>query len=181
MSTGSFASMTSGLLARKGEARPSAEQNLATVLRSPTYRPPEQQAPIGPADMELDPAHDAAGDLDVTFEPLEPVGDSKVRIEDAFAMWPSKKPTRPASGAEDEIWKLDQRLGLPSASRHSERTSVRFTHAQARALRLAALLLDRPQQELIEAGIEGKLQDLACTDLANCSCFQTVMATLQKR
>lgn len=177
MTTGSFASLTSGLLARKGEARPSAEQNLATVLRSPTYRPPEQQAPIGPADLE----HDAAGDLDAPFEPLELAGDSKVRIEDAFAMWPSKKPARPAPGAEDEIWKLDQRLGLPSPSRHSERTSVRFTHAQARALRLAALLLDRPQQELIEAGIEGKLQDLACTDLANCSCFQTVMATLQKR
>lgn len=177
MSTGSFASLTSGLLARKGEARPSAEQNLAKVLRTPTYRPPERQAPVEPEELE----QDAANDLDATLEALEPVVGSKVRIEDAFAMWPAKKPARAAAGGEDEIWKLDQRLGLPSASRHSERTSVRFTHAQARALRLAALLLDRPQQELIEAGIEGKLADLACTDLANCSCFQTVMATLEKR
>lgn len=181
MSNGSFAALTSGLLARKGEARPSAEQNLATVLHSPAFQPPQQRAP-----MELD-GYEPEGDIDLSQEPPESVLAAKVSIEDAHSMWPSKKSARQAldssgtTGVEDEIWKLDQRLGLPPSGRHTERTSVRFTHAQARALRLASLLLDRPQQELIEAGIEGKLKDLACTDLANCSCFKTFMATLEKR
>jgi hypothetical protein len=178
MSNGSFATLTSGLLARKGEARPSAEQNLATVLHSPAFQPPQQRAP-----MDLEP-YDQDADIAISQEPPESVIASKVSIEDAYAMWPSKKPARQtpgASGVEDEIWKLDQRLGLPPSGRHTERTSVRFTHAQARALRLASLLLDRPQQEIIEAGIEGKLKDLACTDLANCSCFKAFMATLEKR
>jgi hypothetical protein len=178
MSNGSFATVTSGLLARKGEARPSAEQNLATVLHSPAFQPPQQRAP-----MELD-GYEPEPYVDVSQEPPESVLAAKVSIEDAFAMWPTKKPARQAqepSAVEDEIWKLDQRLGMPPSSRHTERTSVRFTHAQARALRLASLLLERPQQELIEAGVEGKLKDLACTDLANCSCFKTFMATLEKR
>jgi len=186
MSTGSFASLTSGLLARKGEARPSAEQNLAHVLHTPAYRLPMQKAPIDSNAYESPDAPEAVEPVDFVesvegLEPgVNPVADMKVRVEDAFAMWPSKKPSH-AAVVEDEIWKLDQRLGLPPSSRHTERTSVRFTHAQARALRLAALLLDRPQQELIEAGVEGKLSDLACTDLANCSCFKAFIATLDKR
>ena len=179
MSNGSFATVTSGLLARKGEARPSAEQNLATVLHSPAFQPPQQRPPMEPGEYD----DDAAADPDAYQEPAAPesVLQAKVRVEDAYAMWPSKKPARPTSGPEEELWKLDQRLNMPPSSRHTERTSIRFTHAQARALRLASLLLERPQQELIEAGVEGKLSDLACTDLANCSCFKALMATLEKR
>jgi hypothetical protein len=181
MSSGSFASLTSGLLARKGEARPSAEQNLATVLRTPTYRQPEQQAPIGSADADPEAGAEVetAGEETSESPALSPLA-NKVRIEDAYAMWPAKKPSRPAAGNEDDIWRLDQRLGLPPSPRHTERTSVRLTHAQARALRLAALVLDRPQQDLIEAGIEGKLEALACTDLASCSCFKALLVTLEK-
>lgn len=182
----SFASLNAGMLARKGEARPSAEPQLANVLRTPTYRP-VQPAP----EVILDPPN--AAEIDEAFDnsPLNlpvaisaappvanPVADMKVKIDEALSMWPAKKPSRAA--VEADPWRIDQRLGLPPSPRHTERTSVRFTHAQARALKLAALLLDRPQQELIEAGVEGKLEALACTDLANCSCFKTVMATLQE-
>lgn len=181
MSNGSFASVTSGLLARKGEARPSAEQNLATVLHTPAFQPPQQRPPMEAEDYDPDVAGGVDPSTDLSQAPPESVLQSKVRIEDAFAMWPSKKQPRGASATEEELWKLDQRLNMPPSPRHTERTSVRFTHAQARALRLASLLLDRPQQELIEAGLEGKLSDLACTDLANCSCFKAFMATLEKR
>jgi hypothetical protein len=175
MSTGSFASLSSGIIARKGEARPSAEQNLATVLHTPAYKQPVLKPPIEAGDLQDEAANEA-------FEPdANPVAEMKVKIDDAFAMWPTKKPARIAPSLEDEMWKLDQRLSLPPSSRHTERTSVRFTHAQARALKLAALLLDRPQQELLEAGLESKLEALACTDLANCSCFKAVLATLEKR
>ena len=182
----SFASLNAGMLARKGEARPSADPQLAHVLRTPTYRPAQplkidlNEFDAGDASAE-DP--DAALVADVAAPAAEvtagAAGAAKVKIDDANAMWLSKKPSRQA--AESDVWRLDQRLGLPPSPRHTERTSVRFTHAQARALKLAALLLDRPQQELLEAGLEGKLEALACTDLANCSCFKAVLATLQDK
>src|SRR5262249_53194632 len=153
MSNGSFAPVTSGLLARKGEAKPSAEQNLATVLQAPAFQPPQQRPPMDAGDeYGADAPADAdAPFFDLSLAPPESVPQGKVRIDDANSLWPTKKPARPQPNLEEEMWKLDQRLGLPS-SRHTERTSVRFTHAQARLLRLASVLLDRPQQELIEAG-----------------------------
>lgn len=181
--TNSFATVTSGLLARKGEAKPSAEQHLATVLQSPAFQPPQQRPPMEADDYGVETLSDPNAPLfDLASVPLPPesVLQTKVSIDEANAMWPAKKPARSQPNMEDEMWKLDQRLGM-SSSRHSERTSVRFTHAQARLLRLASVLLDRPQQDLIEAGVEGKLQDLACTDLANCACFKAFLATLDKR
>lgn len=174
----SYASLSAGMLARKGEARPSAEPQLANVLRSPTYRPAQQVALDPPEADEADEAGPAALPAVVSAAPpvAGAVGEMKVKIDEALSMWPAKKP--PRVPMEGDPWRLDQRLGLPPSPRHTERTSVRFTHAQARALKLAALLLDRPQQELIEAGVEGKLAALACTDLANCACFKAVLATL---
>jgi hypothetical protein len=165
----SYASLTAGMLARKGEAKPSAEPQLAQVLRTPTYRAPQASG----FTVHADPIGDAEAAKSAAS------AEGKVKIDEAMSMWPAKKPPRPS--VEVEAWRLDQRLGLPPSPRHTERTSVRFTHAQARALKLAALLLDRPQQELIEAGVEGKLEALACTDLANCTCFKAVLATIAEK
>jgi hypothetical protein len=171
----SYASLNAGMLARKGEARPSAEPQLANVLRTPTYRPVQEVVLEPPeadeADLNLPAVVSAA-------PPIASTAADKVKIDEALSMWPAKKPARAV--LEADPWRLDTRLGLPPSPRHTERTSVRFTHAQARALKLASLLLDRPQQELIEAGVEGKLEALACTDLANCSCFKAVLATLSE-
>ena len=38
---------------------------------------------------------------------------------------------------------------------HPIKTTIRLTHAQARAVKLAALVLDRPQQEILTAGLLG--------------------------
>jgi len=57
---------------------------------------------------------------------------------------------------------------------------VRLTHAQARAVKLAALVLDRPQQDILASALMSKLEALACSDLAKCSCFQAVVAGLEK-
>jgi hypothetical protein len=171
------------MLARKGEARPSAEPQLANVLRTPTYRP-IQEVVLAPEPDEVSegsslnlPAVVSAAPPVASMVGASNVGDAKVKIDEALSMWPMKKPARAVM--DSDPWRLDNRLGLPPSPRHTERTSVRFTHAQARALKLASLLLDRPQQELIEAGVEGKLEALACTDLANCTCFKAVLATFQ--
>ncbi len=64
-------------------------------------------------------------------------------------------------------------LGVPF------KTTIRLTHAQARAVKLAALILDKPQQEILTAGLIERLEALACADLSKCSCFQTVLAGLK--
>ena len=58
-------------------------------------------------------------------------------------------------------------------------TTIRLTHAQARAVKLAALVLDRPQQEILTAGLLGRLEALACSDLSSCSCFKAVLEGLK--
>jgi hypothetical protein len=53
-----------------------------------------------------------------------------------------------------------------------------MTHALARAVRLASVVLDKPQQEILTDSLLSQLEVLACTDLANCGCFKTVIAGL---
>ena len=85
----SFASLNAGMLARKGEARPSAEPQLANVLRSPTYRP-VQQVVLDPP--EADEGEDGAANLPVVVSAAPPVAtDDKVKIDEALSMWPAKK------------------------------------------------------------------------------------------
>jgi hypothetical protein len=68
---------------------------------------------------------------------------------------------------------------LDSLGQHVK-ASVRLTHAQARAVKLAALVLDRPQQDIMSAALLARLETLACTDLSNCSCFKAVVEGLAK-
>ena len=56
---------------------------------------------------------------------------------------------------------------------------TRRRHAQARAVKLAALVLDRPQQEILTAGLLDRLEKLACQDLAKCACFNAVLEGLK--
>jgi hypothetical protein len=58
------------------------------------------------------------------------------------------------------------------------KTTIRLTHAQARAVRLAAIVLDKPQQEILTQNLMTQLEALACTDLANCTCFKAVIEGL---
>lgn len=128
MANSSFASLTAGLLARKGEARPSAE---------PKFGSRPWKAPITPP-------------------PQPPVE----RVRQAAAQAPVAQPAHPDP--------------------HGVKTTIRLTHAQARAVRLAALVLDRPQQDILSAGLLTKLEALACADLANCACFKQVVEGLKK-
>ena len=58
------------------------------------------------------------------------------------------------------------------------KTTLRMTHALARAVRLASVVLDKPQQEILTDSLLSQLEALACTDLANCSCFKAVVTGL---
>jgi hypothetical protein len=42
-------------------------------------------------------------------------------------------------------------------------------------VKLAALILDKPQQDILTAGLVERLEALACADLARCSCFKAVI------
>lgn len=151
MSVAPFASLTAGLLARKGEAKPSHEpkMDVPTVqpLLAPTVAPPARSQGSAPA-------------------PIVGTPDMKVRLGDVVAAWPAPKSHAPAAA--------------PGMQLPDHKTTIRLTHAQARAVRLAALVLDRPQQDILTAGLLRRLEALACADLANCACFKEAVESLRK-
>lgn len=158
--TASYASLHAGLLARKGEAKPSADPKMAELA----WRHHEPVTPL-----PLTPAPAAAGNI----------AGMKVRLHEVAASWPARKPASPI--AEDHNWVATRAAAAPLDSfGHPVRASVRLTHAQARAVKLASLVLDRPQQDIISAALVARLETLACTDLANCSCFRAVVEGLAK-
>jgi hypothetical protein len=158
MANASFASLHGGLLARKGEAKPSADPKMATL----TWQ--QQFDPIGPAPL--------AGSN---------IADMKVRLQDVASAWPARKASPPSPIAEDHTWVAAKSGNAPLDSfGHAVKASVRLTHQQARAVKLASLVLDRPQQDIMSAALLARLETLACTDLANCSCFKAVVEGLAK-
>ena len=104
---------------------------------------------------------------------------AKVRLNDVSAVWPAPRPSHPAT-PDDAGWvpnKPQQPLALGSLG-VPFKTTIRLTHAQARAVKLAALILDKPQQDILTAGLIERLEALACADLAKCSCFKAVIEGL---
>jgi hypothetical protein len=201
MSTASFASLHAGLLARKGEARPAPEPTtFSGAAPAPIFQPANRRTIITPPPLPVEDEADADADVsaDAYLEDVaqryeadpssEDVAGMKARIRSAYATWPVQKQAnvapkapppqqqQPSYAAGDDEWR--PALAQHGSTRHPVRSSIRMTQAQARALRLASLVLDRPQQELIEAGLQAQLQALACTDLANCACFQAVLAMI---
>jgi hypothetical protein len=158
MANASFASIHSTLLARKGEAKPSADPKMAPLAWQ------QQHEAVGPAPL--------AGNN---------IADMKVRLQDVAASWPVRKPSMSSPIADDHNWVAAKSSNAPLDSfGHAVKASVRLTHQQARAVKLAALVLDRPQQDIISAALLARLESLACTDLANCSCFKAVVDGLAK-
>ncbi len=180
MSSPHYASLNAGLLARKGEARPSQEPSfgskpwqppvipVATV--TPPVRPPS--APQAPATVSNAP------------EAPREAAAAKVRLQDVASIWPQAKPA-PSPGPSVDIDGGGWVTAKPNASQPVDyaqpiKTTIRLTHAQARAVKLAALVLDKPQQEILTAGLLGQLEALACSDLSSCSCFKAVLEGLKK-
>lgn len=164
MSVPLFASLTAGMLARKGEAQPSKEP---TFGHKP-WQPPVAPAPVVPARAAPPPE----ADLDIAK--------MKVRINDVAQTWPAPKhePTEPQPPADWVPNRPQPQLNLGSLG-VPFKTTIRLTHAQARAVKLAALILDKPQQEILTAGLIERLEALACADLAKCSCFRAVLEGLK--
>jgi hypothetical protein len=173
MTAPQYASLTAGLLARKGEAAPSKEPSFGhrpwqpPVVPAPTpVQPPQRQ----PAWLSPAPAEASAPD----------VSKAKVRLNDVSAVWPTTRAPHPPQ-ADDANWvpnKPHQPLALGSLG-VPFKTTIRLTHAQARAVKLAALILDKPQQDILTAGLIERLEALACADLAKCSCFKAVIEGLR--
>jgi hypothetical protein len=168
MSAPLFASLSASLLARKGEAQPSKEPSFGhrpwqpPVVPAPPPPPPQQQARVTP------PPPPAEADVDVAK--------AKVHLNQVAQGWPAPKPAEPVD-TDGSGWVPNRQqaqlnlgsLGVPF------KTTIRLTHAQARAVKLAALVLDKPQQEILTAGLLERLEALACADLARCTCFRAVI------
>lgn len=177
MSASQFASLSAGLLARKGEAKPSQE---------PSFGSKPWQPPVIPAAAASPPARPHA----VSHAPAaaSSVGradapETKVRLQDVAAVWPQQKAHHAPHDADGSGWiptRVPAGYAPLNSYGHPIKTTIRLTHAQARAVKLAALVLDKPQQEILTAGLLGRLEALACTDLSSCSCFKAVLEGLKQ-
>jgi hypothetical protein len=154
MVNASFASLNAGMLARKGEAQPSKE---------PKFGSRPWDAPVAPAG-EVVPGS---------------LADIKVRLQEVESIWPAPKRAAPAPVQPKPLIEGQPNPPLNSLG-HPLKTTVRLSHQQARAVRLAALVLDRPQQEILTAGMFERLEALACSDLADCTCFKAVLQSLKR-
>ncbi len=174
MSSSSFASLSAGLLARKGEAAPSKE---------PAFGHKPWQPPVTPAPPPRQPAPRQASSA-VPATPAASVQDMKVRLEDVAQTWPTP---RAAAASHQQAPETDWSSWVPgrpsqqlNSFGHPIKTTIRLTHAQARAVKLAALVLDKPQQEILTQGLLERLDALACSDLSKCSCFKAVLEGLKQ-
>ncbi len=175
MSSPQFASLSAGLLARKGEAKPSQEPLFGSkpwqppVVPVATITPPVMSpaAPHAPATASSAPAGTARG------------VEAKVSLQDVASIWPQAKP-RPSVDIDTGGW-VAAKPNAAQLGNYAQpvKTTIRLTHAQARAVKLAALVLDKPQQEILTAGLLGQLEALACSDLSSCTCFKAVLEGLK--
>ncbi len=159
MSSSSFASLNAGMLVRKGSAAPSLEAPIAPLRLRPV--------------IVSDP---------IAKGPHPGMPDGRDRIA---PQKPATAPAIPTPTLQVAPIKSDAAAACTTAptesARPATRAGARLTHDQMRALRLAALLLDRPQQELLASGLDLKIQALACGPLAECSCFQAFSKKLAGR
>ena len=169
MSVPQYASLNAGMLARKGEAHPSKEPSFG-------YKP--WQPPVAPAPAPL--PQSARAIMPPEQQGERDIAKMKVQLNDVEQAWPqgglTAKPVYPSDN-EGTGWvpnRPQTQLNLGSLN-VPFKTTIRLTHAQARAVKLAALILDKPQQEILTAGLIERLEALACADLAKCSCFQAVL------
>ena len=163
MTNPSFASLNASLLARKGEAKPSGEPRFGSM----PWQPPVKSATKASVSFPASPP---------TVIGADPAN-VKVRLQDT-PVWPAKKPTH-AADLDGTGWVASRPQAPVEHSAIAYKTTIRLTHAQARAVKLAALVLDRPQQDILTAGLLDRLEALACQDLAKCSCFQAVLEGLK--
>ncbi|MGD2131194.1 MAG: hypothetical protein PVI23_00265 [Maricaulaceae bacterium] len=189
MSQSPFASLHAGLLARKGAARPSVEPQSFPMPRAETRPEPRvrelspRETPAGPASSGAVPAT-RAGRIDPGPSGWSSRAAAEPRTTPAHETTPPHseeapldRDARPQSDADPQS---DSQSEHEARQQRAYKTSVRLTRNQARALKLAAIILDRPQRELLATGLERQLEALACSDLHHCACFRRIARELSK-
>jgi hypothetical protein len=175
----SYASLNASMLARKGEARPSQEP----LFGSKPWQPPVIPAAVSPVSSvsngmpQVVPQAPATASSRTEGVRANILGDMKVKLQDVVATWPQAKPVHEPDN--DGTGWISEKHAPVSSFGQAVKTTIKLTHAQARAVKLAALVLDRPQQEILTGGLLAKLEALACSDLSSCTCFKAVIEGLK--
>lgn len=179
-----FASLSASLLARKGEAKPSQEPAFGSkpwqppVVPAATPQPRPPAAPLSAATASMPAASILAAPSPWMKTPVV-TPDAKVALRDVASVWPSPKPAATVD-VDTADWVAARSAPAAAVNPNTPiKTTIRLTHAQVRAVKLAALLLDKPQQEILTAGLLSRLEAIACSDLSACTCFKAVMEGLK--
>jgi hypothetical protein len=179
----SFSQLNGGMLARKGQAKPSEEPRFGSMPWAPpkggapaVYSPPPAENSPAKTDGAVMMPGSAPAPLPLPLPAPGSIAEQKVRLDQVAAAWPTSiKPTR---SSEESAWVPNKPSPPLDGSSLPVKTTLRMTHALARAVRLASVVLDKPQQEILTDSLLSQLEALACTDLANCSCFKAVVTGL---
>jgi len=180
-----FASLSASLLARKGEAKPSQEPVFGSKPWLPPIVPavaPQPRPPVAPPPAATASMPVASILAPQSFPVKAPVltPDAKVALSDVASVWPApKQPATVDVDGADWVATRSTQSATPVNPNTPIKTTIRLTHAQVRAVKLAALLLDKPQQEILTAGLLSRLEAIACSDLSACTCFKAVMEGLK--
>jgi hypothetical protein len=183
----SFSQLNGGMLARKGQAKPSEEPRFGSMPWAPpkggapaVYSPPPAENSPAKVDGAVMMPGSAPLPLPLPLPMAAPgsIAEQKVRLDQVASAWSTT--TRPglARSSEESSWVPNKPSPPLDGSSLPVKTTLRMTHALARAVRLASVVLDKPQQEILTESLLSQLEALACTDLANCGCFKTVVAGL---
>ena len=140
-----FASLHSGLLARKGEALPAAPNRLAAAYYAPE---PGQEA--------SDP-------------PEAPPVDTSKSVRAA-----APKRTTPETTSDPKTTSGPKlRRTAPQSKPARRKTTLRLSLDQHRRLRIAAAQLDVSQQNLMSAALEAYLDQISDGQFPACSCLDS--------
>jgi hypothetical protein len=172
------------MLARKGQAKPSEEPRFGSMPWSPpkggapaVYSPPPAENSPAKTDGAVMMPGSAPLPLPLPAPAPGSIADQKVRLDQVASAWPTTmKPITRSS--EESAWVPNKPAPPLDGSSLPVKTTLRMTHALARAVRLASVVLDKPQQEILTDSLLTQLEALACTDLANCTCFKAVVTGL---
>lgn len=138
-----FASLHSGLLARKGEALPAGPNRLAAAYYAP------------------EPGQDGPSPIEQADTQPPPIDNTRTAEADR------------APATEDKTANRPQRLRRSKAQSTPARrkTTVRLSADQHRRLRVAAAQLDISQQSLMTQALEAYLKQLSEGLFPDCSCM----------
>lgn len=163
--TSKFASLHSGLLARKGEALPAGPTRLAAAYYAPEDRPPGE----GETRPDIAPVEPPPPPPAVTPAAVTPAAVPPAAVTPAAVTASARKQGVSRGLGKSVTGKV---AGKTTGRQIRRKTTLRLSADQHRRLRIAAAQLDCSQQALMVDALEAYLEQIAAGCFPDCGCLR---------